>query len=39
LAFREYELYDIKDVKGATNASVGIGLLWDKWKEMDILEG
>ncbi|KAI6009009.1 hypothetical protein PISMIDRAFT_10862 [Pisolithus microcarpus 441] len=40
LAFgREYELLDLKDVKGAANAPVGIGSLWDKWKEMGILEG
>ncbi|KAG9315952.1 Mob1/phocein [Chiua virens] len=40
LAFgREYELLDIKDVKGATNAPVGTGMLWDKWREMGILEG
>ncbi|KAI5981710.1 Mob1/phocein [Pisolithus albus] len=40
LAFgREYELLDLKDVKGAANAPVGIGALWDKWKEMGILEG
>ena len=40
LAFgREYELLDIKDVKGASNAYVGVGLLCDKWKEMGILEG
>jgi MOB kinase activator 1 len=40
LAFgREYELLDIKDVKGAPNAPVGIGLLWERWKDMRILEG
>ncbi|KII91086.1 hypothetical protein PLICRDRAFT_39695 [Plicaturopsis crispa FD-325 SS-3] len=40
LAFgREYELLDPKDVKGSSNAPVGIGLLWERWKEMGILEG
>lgn len=39
LAFgREYELLEIKDVKGAPNAPVGIGDLWEKWKDMGILE-
>jgi len=40
LAFgREYQLLDIDDVKGKPNAPVGVGLLWEKWKEMGILEG
>jgi hypothetical protein len=40
LAFgREYELLDIKDVKGAANSPVGAGMLWEKWREMGILEG
>jgi len=40
LAFgREYELLDVKDVRGAPNAPVGAGLLWERWKEMGILEG
>jgi len=40
LAFgREYELLDIKDVKGAANSPVGIGMLWERWREMGILEG
>ena len=40
LAFgREYELLDIKDVRGPPNApAVGIGALWERWKEMSILE-
>ena len=33
------ELLDIKDVKGAANAPVEIGALWEKWREMGILEG
>jgi MOB kinase activator 1 len=40
LAFgREYELLEVKDVKGALNAPVGVGLLWERWREMRILEG
>ncbi|KZT67237.1 hypothetical protein DAEQUDRAFT_694327 [Daedalea quercina L-15889] len=39
LAFgKEYELLDIKDVKGQPNAPVGVGALWERWKEMGILE-
>ncbi|KAI0297697.1 Mob1/phocein [Russula brevipes] len=40
LAFgREYELLDIKDVRGTSNApAVGIGALWERWREMGILE-
>ncbi len=40
LAFgREYELLDIKDVRGSSNTpAVGIGALWERWKEMGILE-
>ncbi|KAI0081626.1 hypothetical protein K474DRAFT_1635537 [Panus rudis PR-1116 ss-1] len=38
LAFgKEYDLLDLKDVKGQPNAPVGIGALWDKWKDMGIL--
>jgi hypothetical protein len=40
LAFgREYELLDIKEVKGSPNAPVGIGALWERWREMGTLEG
>ncbi|KAI0036579.1 Mob1/phocein [Vararia minispora EC-137] len=41
LAFgREYELLDIKDVRGTPGQpAVGIGALWERWKEMGILEG
>lgn len=41
LAFgREYELLDVKDLKGASGQpAVGIGALWERWKEMGILEG
>jgi len=40
LAFgREYELLDIKDVRGVANGpAVGIGALWERWREMGILE-
>ncbi|KAI0736331.1 Mob1/phocein [Fomitopsis betulina] len=39
LAFgKEYELLDIKDVKGQSGSPVGIGALWERWKEMGILE-
>ncbi|KAF9525512.1 Mob1/phocein [Crepidotus variabilis] len=36
---REYELLEIKDMKGSPSAPVGVGQLWEKWKEMGILEG
>ena len=36
---REYELLEIKDVKGASSSPVGVGQLWEKWREMGILEG
>jgi len=39
LAFgKEYELLDIKDVKGQSGSPAGIGALWERWKEMGILE-
>ena len=39
LAFgKEYELLEIKDIKGSPGALVGIGALWERWKEMGILE-
>ena len=39
LAFgKEYELLEPKDIKGQPGAVVGIGALWEKWKEMGILE-
>jgi MOB kinase activator 1 len=40
LAFgREYELLEMKDVKGSSSSPVGIGALYEKWREMGILEG
>ncbi|KAJ8080305.1 Maintenance of ploidy protein mob2 [Marasmius tenuissimus] len=39
LAFgREYELLEMKDVRGSSSAPVGIGALWERWKDMGILE-
>lgn len=35
---REYELLDPRDIKGDPNAPVGVGLLWERWKESGILE-
>jgi MOB kinase activator 1 len=28
----------MRDIKGEPNASVGVGLLWERWKESGILE-
>lgn len=40
LAFgREYELLEMKDVRGSSSSPVGIGALYEKWREMGILEG
>ncbi|CAA7262927.1 unnamed protein product [Cyclocybe aegerita] len=36
---REYELLEMKDVRGSASAPVGISQLFDKWREMGILEG
>ena len=39
LAFgREYELLEVRDIKGEPNNPVGVGLLWERWKESGILE-
>lgn len=39
LAFgREYELLDVKDIKGEPNAPVAVGALWERWKQAGILE-
>ncbi len=35
---REYELLDPKDIRGSTSAPVGVGALWEKWREMGLLE-
>ncbi|KAF8073897.1 Mob1/phocein [Lyophyllum atratum] len=40
LAFgREYQLLEMIDVKGSPSAPVGVGQLWDAWKQLGILEG
>jgi MOB kinase activator 1 len=40
LAFgREYELLEVRDIKGEPVAPVGVGLLWERWKDAGILEG
>lgn len=39
LAFgQEYDLLEVKDVKGGASA-VGVGALWERWREMGILDG
>ncbi|KAF8645224.1 hypothetical protein AX16_008051 [Volvariella volvacea WC 439] len=39
LAFgREYELLEVKDIRGDASAPVSVGLLWERWKEKGILE-
>jgi len=35
---KEYELLDIKDIKGQQGTTVGIGALWERWKEVGILD-
>ncbi|KAJ7288010.1 Mob1/phocein [Mycena rebaudengoi] len=40
LAFgSEFELLEMKDVRGSSAAPVGIGALWERWKGMGILGG
>ena len=40
LAFgREYELLEVKDLKGSSSGPVGVGELWEAWKQMGLLEG
>ena len=29
---------DLRDVKGRPNEAVGVGELWEKWKEMGVLD-
>jgi MOB kinase activator 1 len=39
LAFgREYDLLDVRDIKGETNNPVGVGALWERWRQSGILE-
>lgn len=41
LAFgKEYQLLEVRDIKGEVNSpTVGVGQLWERWKERGILEG
>jgi MOB kinase activator 1 len=44
LAFgRQYDLVDVRDIKGRGGGEgggvVGVGELWEKWREMGVLEG
>ncbi|KAK0487578.1 Mob1/phocein [Armillaria novae-zelandiae] len=34
----KYELLDVREIKGEPNAPVGVGLLWERWKNTGILE-
>ncbi|KAF8895669.1 Mob1/phocein [Infundibulicybe gibba] len=34
-----YELLEYKDIKGEPNAPVGVGFVWERWKNAGILEG
>jgi len=35
---KEYDLLEVKDIRGASGQRVGVGELWDRWKELGILE-
>ncbi|KAJ7758130.1 Mob1/phocein [Mycena maculata] len=40
LAFgTQYHLFEERDIRGEPNAPVGVGLLWERWKSSNILEG
>jgi len=40
LAFgAQYHLFDERDIRGEPNAPVGVGLLWERWRSVGILEG
>jgi len=40
LAFgAEFELLEMKDLRGSSSAPVGVGALWERWKGMGILGG
>ncbi|KAF8139201.1 Mob1/phocein, partial [Mycena galopus ATCC 62051] len=40
LAFgSEFELLEMKDLKGSSSSPVGVGSLWERWKGMGILGG
>ncbi|SJL07636.1 related to MOB2-required for maintenance in ploidy [Armillaria ostoyae] len=34
----KYELLDAREIKGEPNAPVGVGLLWERWRNTGILE-
>jgi hypothetical protein len=39
LAFgKEYDLLDVRDIRGEPNNLVGVGALWERWKQSGILE-
>ncbi|KAK2465377.1 hypothetical protein APHAL10511_002731 [Amanita phalloides] len=39
LAFgREYELLDVRDIKGESSSPVAVGALWERWRQAGILE-
>ncbi|KAJ7741258.1 Mob1/phocein [Mycena metata] len=35
----EFELLEMKDLRGSSSAPVGVGALWERWKGMGILGG
>jgi hypothetical protein len=40
LAFgSEFELLEMKDLRGSSSSPVGVGSLWERWKGMGILGG
>lgn len=40
LAFgSEFELLEMKDLRGSSSAPVGVGSLWERWKGMGIIGG
>ncbi|CAK5270454.1 unnamed protein product [Mycena citricolor] len=40
LAFgTQYGLFDERDIRGEPGAAVGVGMLWERWKSVGILEG
>jgi hypothetical protein len=35
----QYHLFEERDIRGDRDAPVGVGLLWERWKSVGILEG
>ena len=35
---QEYELLEVADIRGEPDKPVGVGLLWERWKDAGILE-